>query len=105
MHLTKLAQRYKHGQAKIGNSYLDIYKKGFGSKMSSRRINEPLQSRSLFRTERMMKDGGEWYFLTREGTVKGPFSCQADAQRQLEVYIRMALHDMLPEGSQLSLAD
>ena len=72
--------------------------------MSARRKDDPLQSRSRFRTDRMVEEGGMWFFLTREGTVEGPFTCRTDAQDHLERYIRMANFDMLLEGSTLSLA-
>ena len=72
--------------------------------MSARRKDDAPESRSRFRTDRMVQDGGKWFFLTREGTVEGPFSCRADAVDQLERYIRMANFDMLQEGSTLSLA-
>lgn len=73
--------------------------------MSSRRSGDPLDSRSRFRTKRLLKDGDEWYFLTREGSVQGPFHSQSDAHEQLERYIRMANYDMLSEGEGLSLAE
>ena len=73
--------------------------------MSSRRTNDPLDSRSRFRTERIVNDGGEWYFLTREGSVEGPFRTHEDAERRLEMYIRMATHNMLHEGDGLALVE
>ena len=73
--------------------------------MATRRRNDPPTSHSRFRTDRMVRDGSEWYFLTREATIEGPFRCQADAEEQLQIYIRMALHDMLPTSSTLALAD
>lgn len=73
--------------------------------MASQRKTDPADSRCYFRSDRMMENGGQWFFLTREGTVKGPFTCQADAQKYLDTYIKMATHDMLPEGAHLSLAD
>ncbi len=72
--------------------------------MSSRRSGDQLNSRARFRSERVVKDGHEWYFLTREGSVEGPFSCQIEAVQQLEVYIRLAINDMLHEGEGLTLA-
>lgn len=73
--------------------------------MSSRRTGDPLNSRTRFRTERIVNDSGEWYFLTREGSVEGPFRCQEDAERSLEIYINMATHNMLHEGEGLTLAE
>ena len=73
--------------------------------MSSRRTGDPLNSRSRFRTERIVNDGGEWYFLTREGSVEGPFRSHEEAERRLETYISMATHNMLHEGEGLTLAE
>ena len=67
--------------------------------MSTRRKTDPLVGHSSFRTERIVQDGGLWYFHTREGTVEGPFSCRTDAINQLEVYIKLAVHDLLPLAS------
>jgi hypothetical protein len=51
----------------------------------------------------VVADGGKWYFLTREGSVEGPFECEADALEQLEVYIRLAVNDLLPTECSLEL--
>ena len=72
--------------------------------MSSRRTGDPLDTRTRFRSERIVNDGGEWYFLTRERSVEGPFRCQEEAAKRLEIYIRMATHNMLHEGEGLTLA-
>lgn len=73
--------------------------------MAARRSGDPLDSRSRFRSERIIKDGGAWYFLTREGSVEGPFRTEQEAERSLEMYIRMATHNMLHEGDGLTLAE
>ena len=64
--------------------------------MAPRRKDDDPISRTRFRTDRMVQDGGRWFFLTREKTIEGPFDCRADAIDQLEVYIRLARNDMLP---------
>jgi hypothetical protein len=64
--------------------------------MAVRRKDDDPISRTRFRTDRMMENGGSWFFLTREGTVEGPFECREDANDQLEVYIRLAINGMLP---------
>jgi hypothetical protein len=51
----------------------------------------------------VIADRGRWYFLTREGTAEGPFECEADALEQLEVYVRLAVNDLLVEESAFSL--
>lgn len=63
--------------------------------MAPRRKSDPPVSSSKFRTERLMQDGGRWYFTTREGTVEGPFESRMDAVSQLDVYIRLAENDFL----------
>lgn len=63
--------------------------------MTVRRKEDGPGSRSRYRSERVVRDGGRWYFLTREGTAEGPFECEADALEQLEVYVRLAINDML----------
>jgi hypothetical protein len=67
--------------------------------MSARRKTDSPMGRSWFRTERVVQNGGLWFFLTREGTTEGPFSCRTDALNQLEVYIRLAENEMLPHFS------
>ena len=63
--------------------------------MAARRKDDDPVSRTRFRTDRIVQDGGRWFFLTREKTVEGPFNCRADAIDQLEVYIELAANGML----------
>ena len=62
--------------------------------MAARRKDDDSASRTWFRTDRMVQDGGRWFFLTREKTIEGPFNCRADAIDQLEVYIKLAGNGM-----------
>ncbi len=71
--------------------------------MAARRKDDEPISRTRFRTDRMVQDNGCWFFLTREKTVEGPFDCRADAVDQLEVYIGLAVNDMLPQKSTYAL--
>jgi len=71
--------------------------------MAARRRDDDPISRTRFRTERMVQDGGRWFFLTREGTVEGPFDCREEAVDQLEVYVRLALNGLLPQQSSATL--
>ena len=73
--------------------------------MATRRSGDPLDTRTRFRSERLVKDGGAWYFMTREGTVEGPFRSEDEAERRLDMYIRMATHNMLHEGEGFTLAE
>jgi uncharacterized protein DUF6316 len=56
--------------------------------MAKKRKDDPLE-RTWFRTERIVQDGGKWYFMTREGTAEGPFNCQLDALQRLETYTKV----------------
>ena len=40
-----------------------------------------------FRKSRFFHSMDEWYFITREETVEGPFAHKAEAERMLEAYI------------------
>ena len=53
--------------------------------------------RGKFRADRFVKEGGEWYFLTREGTIEGPFERKLDAENRLEDYIKVMVSGLLPE--------
>ena len=57
-----------------------------------------------FRTTRTFRDGGQWYFNTREGDVIGPFQDELEAATQIEVYIRMATAGILPTQRQMTLS-
>jgi hypothetical protein len=52
----------------------------------------------------MVCNDGSWYFLTREGSVEGPFDCREDAEEQLEVYIQLLASGMLSEEPRFALA-
>ncbi len=70
--------------------------------MGTRRKTDAPISRSWFRTDRIVQDGGKWFFTTREGAIEGPFDSRMDAVQQLEVYVRLAQHDMLSEADALA---
>ena len=42
-----------------------------------------------FRTSRFVNRNGAWYFLSREGTVEGPFDEKHQAEEAVEMYARM----------------
>ena len=73
--------------------------------MAARRKDDGPMSRTRFRTDRIINDNGKWYFLTREGSVEGPFECQADANDHLAVYIRVAQSGLLERECTLALCD
>lgn len=72
--------------------------------MVARRKDDPPVSRTRFRTDRLVADGGKWFFLTREGSVEGPFDSREDAEEQLEVYIRLMGSGVLPTNSNHDLS-
>lgn len=43
-----------------------------------------------FRTGRFFSQNGSWYFMTREGRAEGPYREKHEAERAVEMYIRMA---------------
>jgi hypothetical protein len=73
--------------------------------MAARRKDDEPMSRTRFRTDRVVHDNGKWYFLTREGSVEGPFECQEDATAHLDTYVRVAQSGLLPQDSKLALCD
>jgi len=46
------------------------------------------QPHPRFRKSRFFHSLDQWYFITREGTVEGPFEDRADAEKMLESYLR-----------------
>jgi hypothetical protein len=54
------------------------------------------KSLACYRTSRMFRDNGKWFFKTREGETVGPFQEELEASTQLEVYIRLANAGLLP---------
>ena len=54
------------------------------------------KSLACYRTSRMFRENGNWFFKTREGDTVGPFQEELEASTQLEVYIRLANADLLP---------
>ena len=70
--------------------------------MTRRQTDSP-QSGSKFRTERMVENGGRWYFYTREGSMEGPFETLMDAQERLHVYLEILNLKLLPDDSELQL--
>jgi hypothetical protein len=48
------------------------------------------ESKSWFRSDRMLHVNENWYFVTRENTQEGPFSSRNEAENELTLYIRQA---------------
>ncbi len=68
-----------------------------------RKDDKPGQQRTYFRTERVVEDGGRWYFLTREGKLEGPFETRRDANDRAEVYARIKDMRLLAEDREQEL--
>ena len=45
------------------------------------------EPQARFRESRFFHSLDEWYFLTREATVEGPFEHRAEAEQMLKSYI------------------
>ena len=56
-----------------------------------------LEPYNKFRIDRFIKDGGEWYFFTREGAMQGPFEVRFEAENRLEEYVKVMASGLLPD--------
>jgi hypothetical protein len=54
------------------------------------------------RTNRTFKEGGNWFFKTREGELVGPFRDELEASTRLEVFIRLVNSGLLSVSGALS---
>lgn len=55
--------------------------------MLSKREQDP-ETAVHFRSDRVSRVNGLYFFSTRENTLEGPFSSKEDAARETEAYIR-----------------
>jgi hypothetical protein len=55
--------------------------------MLSKREQDP-QTAVHFRSDRVSRVNGMYFFSTRENTLEGPFFSKEDAERETEAYIR-----------------
>jgi hypothetical protein len=58
---------------------------------------------TYFRCNRMIRENGKWFFLTREGTVEGPYINEQDAHSHLAAYIKLMKTKSLGVGEKFSL--
>ena len=70
--------------------------------MEIKRKSDP-EPYTKYRPNRFFKDGGKWYFLTRESTEEGPFEYREEAEERLQDYIRVVNSGFYGESSGLSL--
>lgn len=54
--------------------------------MLGKRAQDPAPT-TIFRSDRICRVNGEFYFNTREGTQEGPFADRETALREIEAYI------------------
>ena len=48
------------------------------------------EAQPRYRKSRFFVSIDKWYFLTREGTVEGPFERRVEAEKNLDNYLRAA---------------
>jgi hypothetical protein len=70
--------------------------------MTGKRKEDP-KTEPRFRSNRVVEEGGKWFFYTREGTLVGPFEGEMEANTQVEVYRKVMESNMLPSDSELSM--
>lgn len=56
------------------------------------------ESKPRFRDSRFFQSLDQWYFLTREGTVEGPFPQRAHAEQGLDSYLQTQGSDLPRTG-------
>ncbi|MCQ6258052.1 DUF6316 family protein [Pseudomonas sp. Q11] len=54
--------------------------------MFGKRAQDPAPT-TIFRSDRICRVNGEFYFNTREGTQEGPFASREAAEREIKAYI------------------
>jgi hypothetical protein len=55
----------------------------------ARRRNQDSGTKTFFRTNRMFRENGEWFFTTRGGTTQGPFADREEAEKELAEYVEI----------------
>jgi hypothetical protein len=71
--------------------------------MLSKREQDPVPT-VRFRSDRVSRVNGQYFFSTRENTLEGPFMSKEDAARETEAYIRrMQAASAYPPGMPSSL--
>jgi hypothetical protein len=62
-----------------------------------------IEIHTRFRTSRFIKNGGVWFFFTREGTMEGPFGYKHEAEERLDIYKRVMASGFMPLDSELTI--
>ena len=71
--------------------------------MASKRADDPDTNRSWFRSDRLVEEAGQWYFLTREGTVEGPYDSKVEAMEKINLYARVMEAHLLSAETEAAL--
>ena len=72
--------------------------------MARKRISDSPGARTRYRTNRFVKEGKEWFFFTREGTIEGPFGDEFKASEGLQVYLQVLNMNFVSVDSSLAMA-
>lgn len=59
--------------------------------MPGTRAHDTDAPKTIFRSDRICRINGEFYFNTREGTQEGPFNSREAAEREIQAYIERML--------------
>jgi len=55
-------------------------------------VRQGENTKTWYRSDRVLHINDKWFFLTREQTQEGPFDTHAEAERELNYYIRSINH-------------
>jgi hypothetical protein len=72
--------------------------------MAKKRKSDPPGARTRYRTNRFVREGKNWFFFTREGTIEGPFDDEFKASEGLQVYLQVLNMNLLSVDSSLAMA-
>ncbi|MBC3362608.1 hypothetical protein HU806_05810 [Pseudomonas sp. SWRI154] len=56
--------------------------------MPGTRAQDTDASKTIFRSDRICRINGEFYFSTREATLEGPFNSREEAEQEIAAYIQ-----------------
>ena len=55
----------------------------------TKKRKEDVREATHFRSDRIVRENDTWFFLTREGTMEGPYGSEADAYKHLDTYVKL----------------
>lgn len=65
-------------------------------------VRQGEHDRTWLRNERFQCENNRWYYLTREGSQKGPFNSHKDAERELLLFLRHAGDNLYTQDAQVA---